>query len=190
MELEKNECVHVSEVLRETTLAIVDRNAIKLRELSDKTIHSACSNQDSASLTIAVIIYALGKIIERGDFNKIKNWSTFVKKINLFLTIASESIKKEQYEKYSDNVEKARKVLTSLSVNLKPYIEDVLKKASINKASKLYEHGVSLERTAKLLGVSQWELAEYIGQKRAEGFERTKTIDVKKRARMAMEFFE
>jgi predicted transcriptional regulator len=83
----------------------------------------------------------------------------------------------------------ARKTLSSLSVNLKPYIEEVMRKASINKASKIYEHGISLGQTANLLGISQWELSEYTGQTSIADTNYNNTINTKKRAQMAMEFF-
>ena len=43
---------------------------------------------------------------------------------------------------------------------LKEYIQEVFRKAYINKASRIYEHGISRAETAGLLGVTQWELAE------------------------------
>ena len=81
----------------------------------------------------------------------------------------------------------ARALLQS-QISLKQYIQDVFKKAAINKGSKIYEHGLSLEHTAKLLGTSQWELSEYIGQKHFD-VQQVQTIDIKERAKMALEFF-
>ena len=62
-------------------------------------------------------------------------------------------------------------------------------KASVNKASKIYEHGISMGRTAKMLGITQWELSEYTGQKNVPDNPYNETFDVRKRAEMAMEFF-
>ena len=45
-------------------------------------------------------------------------------------------------------------------------------------------------RTAKMLGVTQWELSEYTGQKQISDNPYNETLSVKKRAKMAMEFFE
>ena len=46
-----------------------------------------------------------------------------------------------------------------------------------------------MEKTAKLLGISLWELAEYSGQTNISEHKLGKTIDVKDRARTAMEIF-
>jgi len=76
-----------------------------------------------------------------------------------------------------------------LSEELKRNVSDVFMKARINKASKIYEHGISMEATSKLLGVSIWELAEYTGQTNISDANYNKTIDIKKRVKTAMEFF-
>ena len=188
MQLPKEEIPHQASVLEQTKKAILDKNIILLKELSNKTINTASAQQDSASITIAVIIYTLSKLVEREDFKRIKSWDLFIKKFNSFLDLAILALKNKKQEAYERHIQKARQILESQSVTLKPYIQDVLKKASINKASRIYEHGVSLEQTAKLLGVTQWELSDYIGQKTTEE-KQNKTIDIRQRAKLAMEFF-
>ena len=188
MNHEKKEAQHRINVLQQVKSALLSKNALKLKNLSNNTIHSASSHQDSASITIAVIVYTLSKLIERDDHQKIKNWGMFVKKFNSFLDLAIKAIEDDRPKRYADYMEKARKILESHAISLKQYIKDVLKKASINKGSKIYAHGISLEQTAKLLGVTQWELSDYIGQKTFD-IKQERTIDVKSRAKMALEFF-
>lgn len=185
----EKESSHHSNVLSQAIIALKNKNSTRLRELSDMTIHSACESQDSASLTVAVILYALSKLVERGDYDKLRNWDEFVKKINSYFELAAKSIKEQNEQAYLEHAERARKVLTSQSISLKPYIQDVLKKASINKGSKIYEHGISAEQTSKMLGISQWELLDYVGQKSGNDFRQNQTMDTKKRAKMALEFF-
>jgi len=57
-----------------------------------------------------------------------------------------------------------RNSINFISGNLSNYIKDIFEKARINKAFKLYEHGLSSQQTAELLGISSWDLASYIGQ--------------------------
>ena len=76
-----------------------------------------------------------------------------------------------------------------LSGKLRKYIGEVFRKASINKASRIYEHGISMEKTAKLLGVTLFELAEYAGQGKYADVPETKTTDVNSRIKIAMEMF-
>ena len=189
MHLPKEEIEHQTSVLEKTQTALSTKNIFQLKELSNQTINTASAQQDSASITIAVIIYTLSKLVEREDYRKIPSWDKFVKKFNTIIDFAIKSLKDEKDEVYGKYIDKARQAIESQSIALKPYIQDVLKKASINKASKIYEHGVSLEQTAKLLGITQWELSDYIGGKDFADFKQNQTIDVKSRAKMALEFF-
>ena len=177
------------EVLARAKNALLVKNASELKALSDVIVSSACNYQDSASITLSVTLYALNKIIERGDYGKIPRWDFFVKKFNASLNLASRALQEENQFAYEKYIEQARRVLTSQSVSIKPYIQDVLKKASINKGFRLHEHGISLEQTAKLLGVSRWDLAEYVGEKSFSEAGHGETINIKKRAKMALEFF-
>ena len=74
---------------------------------------------------------------------------------------------------------------------MKKHIQDIFRKASINKASKIYEHGISMEKTANLLGITMFELASYAGQ-REQVLEvpMVKGIDVKSRIKLAMDMFK
>ena len=189
MYLPKEEIEHHISVLENVKSALSNKNLLQLKELSNKTINTASSNQDSASITIAVIIYAISKLIERKDYNKISNWDKFVKKFNSTLDLAIKALKEKKDEAYGKYIDRARQIISSQSITLKPYIQDVLKKASINKASKIYEHGVSIEQTAKLLGITQWELSEYIGSKDIADLKQNQTMNIKSRAKMALEFF-
>ena len=187
MELEKEECENAASVLEETKEAIKQNDALKLKELSNRTIHSSCFYQDAGSITASVIIYTLSKLIERQDHLKIKNWDKLIKKLNSILDLAIPALQKGNSEEYAKHMLQARKALEAITPNLKSYIEEVLRKASINKASKLYEHGLSLSQTSQLLGVTQWELAEYIGQ-REIAEKHAETISIKERAKIALEF--
>jgi len=189
MHLPKEEIQHQINILEQTKHAILNKSVIQLKDLSNKTIHTASSQQDSASITIAVIIYTFSKLVERDDYKRIKGWDKFVRKFNSFIDLAIMALQSSEKETYEKHIQKARQALESHSITLKPYIHDVLKKASINKASKIYEHGVSLEQTAKLLGITQWELSDYIGSRTMADVKQNQTINVKERAKMAMEFF-
>lgn len=178
---------HVGEVIQNAIKALQNFNSQNLRELSNQTIHSASLKQDSGSITLAVLIYTLSKIIERNDHLKVKNWNKLSKKIVQWLELSKDALEKNNLEKYEEHLKEARKTLSQISPNLKEYIKEVLRKAEINKASRIYEHGISMEKTAQLLGITQWEFADYLGTRRIE--EGYSTFDIKKRARIALEFF-
>ena len=47
-----------------------------------------------------------------------------------------------------------------------------------------------MEKTAKLLGISMWELANYAGQTGISDVRESKTLDVNSRIKLAKEFFK
>ena len=185
--MEDKEVEHFISVLEETRRAIKNNDVVKLRDLSNQTIHTASSDQETGSILMAVLIYTMGKLVERKDSLNIKRWSVFEKRFDSFLSLASISLKKRDFASFEKDLENARKAITSISINLKPYIQEVLRKASINKASKIYEHGISLGQTAKLLGITEWELAEYTAQ--SDSFSQEDSLNERKRAQIALEFF-
>ena len=180
---------HVIEVLNNVKKALQQEDAALLSALSNQTIHAASMVQDAGSITLAVLVYSLSKIIYHDSQYKIRHWARLVQKFNSYIDLCIAALQSQNIEAYERHLLNARKVLTTTAVNLKPYIADVLRKASINKASKMYEHGISMGQTSALLGISQWELSEYTGQKSIADNPYNETLDIKKRARMALEFF-
>ena len=73
-------------------------------------------------------------------------------------------LEKNNDKKYREIIKNILQHIGKIDDKLKLYIDDVLDKAKIVKGSKLYEHGVSIERAAELLGISQWELMSYVGK--------------------------
>ena len=185
---DKEEVEHVISVLRETREALETSDTFKLQKLSDQTIHSASIHQHTDFITLAVLIYSLSKILERKEKMNIARWSAYVKKINDELFKAMSELKKGDSEEFARHLEHTKELLISFSPNVRENVQEVIKRASINKASKIYEHGISLSRTAKLLGITQWELADYVGHSKAHEDPYATTVDEKKRAKIAREF--
>ncbi len=181
---------HWLKTFLETKKAIEKQDLIKLKILSNQTIHSASINQDAESITIAVIIYAIGKILERNDYRQKPEWNKFYRNLLLEIDIIIDSLKKDNLKKFSLTLEKLRKNTGKISGKMRRYIEEVLHKASINKASRIYEHGISLEKTAKLLGITLWELSNYAGQTGIADVKLGKTLNIKNRIKLALEMFK
>lgn len=184
------EVAHVIDVLTRARYALEQEDTKVLRELSDKTIHSASVYQHTDYILVATIIYTLSKIVERKDKINIKNWNHFIKEISNLLSLSIMSIQRNKHSQFIKFLSKIKYYMENISPDIKPFIEELLRKASINKASKVYEHGISLAKTTKLLGVNPWELSEYIGEKENSQIKLNKTIDAKARVQIAMDFFK
>jgi len=180
---------NIIRIFEETVSALKQEDNIKLKNLSDQTIHTASITQDPDNIAIAVIIYSLSKIIERPAYRSQKNWNNIYKNILAGINNCGDALKKEDEIHLRKHIERLRKRIEGFSGNLKKYILDVFRKASINKASKIYEHGISMEKTSKLLGISLWDLANYAGQKMGDE-NIGRTISTKQRIKLAMEMFD
>ncbi len=183
------ETKHVLEVLRKAKQAIKQEDAIKLKELSNQTIHSASIEQDTDSIMIAVIIYSISKIIERTKYKDYPGWRKFFSSLMKHIDNAIAALEKNNEEIFKQEMVRIRQEVNKLSGNFKKHIQDVFHRASINKASRIYEHGISLEKTAQLLGITLWELAEYTGKTGIPDVNLAVTKPIKERIKIAEEIF-
>ncbi len=181
---------NILKIFRETKEAVSRGDSAKIKNLSDQTTHAASLTHDPDNIAAAVIIYSLSKIIEREDYRKLPGWdkfySVYVDCIDKVIT----ALEKEDDEAFRKHVKMIRSAMEKASGKLKVYIQEVFRRAEINKASRIYEHGISMEKTANLLGVSLFELASYAGAKEGSDIPESVTISVKQRVKFAMEMFE
>lgn len=181
---------NVLRILKETRIAIEKNDSFILKSLSNQTVNTSSLTQDSDNIAVAVIVYSLSKIIERQDYKQLPGWNVFYKKVLLFLDKSIEDIEKKQYDKFREDFKAIRGSIDNLSGKLKKYIKEVLRSAEINKASRLYEHGISMEQTASLLGITLYELADYVGKTGIPDVPENKTMGTKERIKLATEMFE
>ncbi len=159
----------MNEKIKEDILAVLDKvinilavkeekNVVGIKGLSNHTIHNASIFQDRDSVGLAVIVYSLSKIIERkGELSP---------DILDSLNKARKELKENNFSSYRKTIKDLLKEISRIDNRLKLFIEQVIKQAEIKKGSKLYEHGISLAQAAEVLGISQWELMNYIGKTR------------------------
>jgi len=156
-------------------------DGIALKELSNHTVHNASVFQDKDSILVAVIIYAISKILYRkGNLSK---------KINVKIIKAKNYLDIDDYPNYRAEIKNILKQIAQIDSKLKLYIDEVIKHAEIKKGSTLYSHGISMAQAAEVLGISQWELMEYVGKTRISDIP-DERIDVLKRLNNARGFFQ
>lgn len=143
-------------VIEESLQAIKDNDSRRLSDASNKIIHCASIFQDKFSLTIAVIIYALAKMLMRG--------SIIDKRIIERLERMRQCLKDCRDDVLERELSALRTLIESRDNRISLYVRNVINDAQIKKGSRIYEHGISLAQTASMLGISEWELMKYIGQ--------------------------
>lgn len=180
---------NVMDILEKVKKALKSDDALTMKDLSNRTLHTSAIYQDPDNVNIAVILYALSKIIERTHYRDLPGWEKFEKTYTNSIDNALIALKKNNIEVYRDQIEMIKDSVENLSGHLKTYIKEIFRKASINKASRIYEHGLSLERTAKILGISLWELNKYVGNTGIADVNLAYTLDIKKRIKNTEEIF-
>jgi predicted transcriptional regulator len=178
---------NVLRILIDTRKAIDSKDSFRIKQLSDQTIHSATIYQDPDNIIVAVLVYSLSKIVERDHLRTLPGWEDFYHGTLRNLDECIKAIKQGDLESFRKYEKFIRVSIEKIDGKLQEYIRDVFKKSQINKASKIYEHGLSLEKTSELLGVSIWELSQYVGQSNAG--EISETLPVSKRIKIAEEIF-
>jgi hypothetical protein len=183
------EVENVLRILRETKRLFEEDRPNELKGLSGQTIHSATISQDPDNVIVAVLVYSLGKVMERAHYRKMEGWDNFYQVVIKNLSHAARKIEGGNIEGSRKNLGIIRNSLNKIDGDLGTYIKDVFRKAEINKAFKLYEHGLSSSATAELLGVSLWDMASYIGQSHIGDAKVAISMPEVERIKIAEDFF-
>jgi len=183
------EVKNVLHILRETKKFVEQDNPHEIKNLSNQTIHAATIAQDPDNIIVAVLVYSIAKVLERDSYRKMEGWQEFYTAVTKNLALAVQSLEKNDVPKCRLYLGKIRNSLNEISGDLGIYIKDVFRKAEINKAFKLYEHGISSEQTAELLGVSLWDMASYIGQSHIGDAKAAISMPAAKRVKIAEDIF-
>ena len=183
------EVENVLRILRETRKFFGEDAANKLKALSNQTVHSATISQDADNIIVAVLVYSLGKVLERDHYREMEGWDVFHGAVVKNWGLGIKALEKGNVESVRIYLGRIRNSLNKIEGDLGRYVKDVFRKAEINKAFKLYEHGLSSEKTAELLGVSLWDMASYIGQSNIGDAKVAISMPVEKRVKIAEEIF-
>ena len=185
-----HETDNILRILEETKKAIEEKDYSKIKNLSNQTINTASLTQDPDNIAVAVVVYSLNKILEREHYKQYPEWEKIHKTIIYSLECSIEDLEKNDLKDFRKDFENIRLCIKKISGRLKEYIQEVFRKAQINKASRIYEHGISMEQTAKLLGITMFELADYAGRTGISDVPENKTLDTKSRIKLAEEIFK
>ena len=174
----------IKSIIRKAVLLVKGSNPSGLSELSDHSIHNASIFQDMDSVGIAVVIYALSKLMGRGISR------ADIDGLHSLLRRGLELLSSDKDAAYRATIRALLKRIALLDERLGQYIIEVVRQAEIKKGSKIYDHGISIAQTADILGISQWELMSYIGKTSITDRElRPGMIDIAERMRNARAIF-
>ena len=134
-----------------------------LRKLANETIKDAALQNSSLLAKIAVLAYALHKLLTKEHV--VENHFWLEKKLAI-----SETIGKAEQELKEKNLQKFERELNSVTVNLRAvdkelgvYVQSAYDKARVKYAADAHYYGISLAQAAELLDVPKDDLQKYIG---------------------------
>ncbi len=134
-----------------------EKDYLDLKGLSNRTIHNSAIFQDDDSISIAVMVYAIAKMIDRGLTERTYDM-IFTKLIS-----AKSSLEKFDKNTYRAGIKGIFSIISKTDKRLKLYVEDVISQAQMKKAGKIYKHGISIGTVSELMGVSYWDMLSYLG---------------------------
>lgn len=192
MKKEEAECIREDclAVLKKSIGAIKDNDTKLLKELSNQTIHNSSIFQDDCSTSTAIITYTLAKIFEKNKYKRYSRWDQFVMNLVRLLHKAIKNMENGDFKGYKTNIKEIIRLIAKLESTVGLFITEVTEQAKIKKGSRIYEHGISSGRVADILGISRWELMEYIGATRIEDKKGLITKSPKERLKTVKKLFK
>ena len=182
-EMPKSVKSEIIRVLKKAQRLINKQNSKSLKILSEETIKNASIFQDADSISLAVAMYAISKLLERWGYE-----SEHAEQIMNELSSAQFSLEEERVDEFRDKFKKVFEFIGAVDKRFREYIDKVIEKAEIKKGSRLYDQGISVGRAAELMGIGQWELMSYVGKTRISEDIR-QTTEVKQRLDFARTLF-
>lgn len=176
---------HIHQIIK----AINSRNASKLKRLSDMSVRNASIYQDEDSVSFAVIIYSLSKIIDRNRDEESKRLEKFYDDVCSSLKKIRGFIEDENEDKYKAQLKMIFASIEEIDDQLATYIQEIIEKSRITKGSTMIQHGISSAQSAQLMGISRWALIDYLGKTKAFDLE-IEGIPIKDRLDFALSLFE
>ena len=151
-----NSKADILDVLVKARVFLEIRDFTKLKELSNNTIHDVGIYQSQSAMDTAIAIYAISKLLERQGI-KTGYMASLIHDAEHYLEM-------DKLDQYHDAMAKLLAHIRQLDIKFPMHVQEVLNEAKIRKGSKLFEHGISVAKSAQLFGVSRWDLLPYVGQ--------------------------
>ena len=180
---------HILKILKRVKNALEKKEYIEIKNLSNQMIHQSSIHQNPDIISLAVVIYSLSKFIERESYKEHKSWSAFYNNYIKHFNNLIKTLEKDNLKDFRNEIKLMRGLIRNLPGNLKKNISEVFRLAKINKASRIYEHGISMGKTAEILGISQWELSDYAGRTGIGNVNLGITIPIAQRIKQTEEIF-
>jgi hypothetical protein len=152
------------QLIEKSLEALENRNSFELRRISAHTLSEAAIEEHRELMLLALVDYALSKILSKLHYEDVD--SGFYGKVKKHFERAVASRKEEKIK----HLEAIEDLVIKLDEKEGNFSENLMTKARIKKASKLYDQGFSLRRAAELTGANPSEVLNYVGGSKIHEF--------------------
>ena len=151
------------EFVEKSRVAFQNGNAMQLKEISNEATREAVIGNDVVFAKIAVITYALSKLVSKQHIVGSNSWGRAKKaildSIDRLVVLLRKNMRNELVDALDSFEGEVRKVDESLG----NYIRNIIEKAEVKVSSSAYAQGLSLSVAAELTGADKTDLQNYIG---------------------------
>ena len=145
----------------------LERGDIKeLDELSNHTLHCTTIYGERDSIMIAVLLYALSKLLEKQREGQTEVSKELTSGMLKNIEASIKMLKNKQDKNFESLLKESLNLIKEFDKSYSSYVEEILEFGKVQKGTKIYEHGISLTEVAQLLGISKWELMKKIGERK------------------------
>ena len=137
--------------MKRIEVALRKEDARALREIAKEYIYRAAETYDRHLASLAVISYALSKLVSKLHIVKSPDWPKYK-------ALLVDALEKEYPP------ERIAGIIASLDEDLGNYVHSLIDKARVKMASDLYAAGLSLRAASDLTGAPLNELIDYVGK--------------------------
>ncbi len=168
---------HTIEILEQRE----EKDIEELKDLSNHAINDVAVHKNLDLISITVLIYSLYKIVSSLPKEEYKD-------ILQELKSARDHLKAKNLARYNQNIETIFQIIRKCDKQVKVHLQDVMQAARIKKSAELLHKGLSIGQAAGLMGLSNWDLQQYVGKTNFAEHHK-ETTPVKKRLDLAMKIF-
>ncbi|MCB9358802.1 hypothetical protein H6503_02630 [Candidatus Woesearchaeota archaeon] len=166
---------NVRELLRSDHIRISE-----LKRLSNQLMEDVSLMHNKDSISISVLVYSLYKIFSKNS--NISREALLKYLDDAIRSIDNQTIFRTRLKKLFDQIKKYDK---ELGVT----ILQTIRHAQVKKGLKVYEHGMSIGQAAEIMGVSRWDILEYLGDFKIDDEGYYDRVDARQRLSFAKGLF-
>ena len=161
-------------LMEQARAAFQNTNAMQLKEISNDATREAVVNNDRVFAKIAVIAYALSKLVSKQHILESASWGKARKAIINSLEGLIALLRKNMNDEFAASLGSFEAEVRKVDESLGNYVRNIIEKAEVKVSSSAYAQGLSLSGAAELTGADKTELQNYIGITKIHDEEETK----------------